>query len=59
MPPDKTEGSSHVLTFAGIEFYCLELETSLLKEKFDKNLKGQFPLFYPDKEYNQRSSNRL
>ena len=39
MAPDKTEGASHVLTFADIEFDCLELETRLLKEKFDKNLK--------------------
>lgn len=39
MAPDKTEGASHVLTFAGIEFDCLGLETRLLKEKFDKNLK--------------------
>ena len=39
MAPDKTEGASYVLTFAGIEFDCLGLETRLLKEKFDKNLK--------------------
>lgn len=39
MAPDKTESPSHVLTFAGIEFDCLELETRLLKEKSDKNLK--------------------
>jgi len=38
--PDKTEGPSHVLTLAGIELDCLELETRLLKEKFDKKLKG-------------------
>ena len=39
MAPDKTEGPSHVLTFAGIELDCLELETRLLKERFGKNLK--------------------
>lgn len=38
--PEKTEGHSHVLTFAGIELDCLELETRLLKDKFDKKLKG-------------------
>lgn len=39
MAPDKTEGPSHVLTFAGIGLDCLELETRLLEQKFDKNLK--------------------
>ena len=38
MAPDKTEGPSPVLTFAGIELDCLEMEARLPKEKVDKTL---------------------
>lgn len=53
MAPDKTEGASHVLTFAGIEFDCLEVETRLLKEKFDKNLKVNSLSFTQKKSTNK------
>ena len=38
MAPDKTEGPSQVLTSAGIELDCLEMEARLPKEKVEKTL---------------------
>ena len=38
MALDKTEGPSPVLTFAGIELDCLEMEAMLPKGKVDKTL---------------------
>ena len=46
MAPDKTEGPSPVLTFAGIELDCLEMEARLPKPY------TEFAVFYPGKEYN-------
>ena len=40
MGPDKTEGPSHIITLAGIELFCLELEARLPKEKVDKTQKA-------------------
>ena len=41
MAPEKTEGPNQVLTFAGIELDCLNLEATLPMEKVDKILKGR------------------
>ena len=38
MAPEKTEGPTQVLTFAGIELDCFNLEARLPKEKLDKTL---------------------
>ena len=40
MAPEKTEGPNQVLTFAGIELDCLNLEARLPIEKVDKTLKA-------------------
>ena len=40
MAPEKTEGPNQVLTFAGIELDCLNLEARLPMEKVDKILKA-------------------
>ena len=40
MAPEKTEGPNQVLTFAGIELDCLNLEARLPMEKVDKVLKA-------------------
>ena len=40
MAPEKTEGRNQVLTFAGIELDCLNLEARLPMEKVDKILKA-------------------
>lgn len=40
MAPEKTEGPNQVLTFAGIELDCLNLEARLPMEKVDKTLKA-------------------
>ena len=36
MVSDNTEGPSPIVTFAGIELHCLELEARLPQEKVDK-----------------------
>ena len=38
--PEKTQGPSSVLTFAGIELDCLKLEARLPQEKVDKCIEG-------------------
>ena len=38
--PEKTEGPSPVLTFAGIELDCLQYEARLPQEKVDKCIEG-------------------
>ena len=38
MAPDKTEGPSQILTFAGIELDCIKNEARLPKEKVEKSL---------------------
>ena len=40
MAPEKTEGPSPVLTFAGIELDCLQYEARLPQEKVDKCIEG-------------------
>lgn len=40
MASEKTEGSSPVLTFAGIELDCIRFEARLPQEKVDKCIKG-------------------
>jgi len=40
MAPEKTEGPSPVLTFAGIELDCLQYEARLPQEKVDKCIAG-------------------
>ena len=51
MSPDKTEGPSQVLKFAGIELDCLNLEARLPMEKVDKNL-GAIRFILPRKRVN-------
>jgi len=40
MAPEKTEGPSPVLTFAGIELDCIRFEARLPQEKVDKCIEG-------------------
>ena len=40
MAPEKTEGPFSLLTFAGIELYCLKYKARLPQEKVDKCIEG-------------------
>ena len=63
MAPEKTEGPNQILTFAGIELDCLNLEARLPMEKVDKILSAIRNLLPRKrvqlKELNWKSSNRL
>lgn len=42
MAPEKTEGPSSVLTFAGVELDCLKFKARLPQEKVDKKVLRRF-----------------